>query len=420
LQVDPKVQMKNVAHVKFCRHMPTFGAAMGVRGWVTALVTVLIATLAYAWGSDSGSAAAEDADSYSVSSAPVAAHQGGSGPAALPAVSGSRVSAANGTLTLDGKPWWPTGFNAYELGTNWDVNKGCGAQVDLDQYFGSLPPHSVTRFDAFASLATDKRTGAQNFQALDAVFAAAKRHDQLLIAVLTSGDGACEDSAFKDHDWFAGGWQATASSYARWLDTAVARWGNSPALAGWEMVGEPETSFCGDTACQWQQRTCPSDAAATLRSFFDTAGSRLRALDSRTPIWAGFAGGGQCGTAGDDYALVAQSPSIDVLDVHDYGPPGVLLPGDQYNGVQRRLQQAKSVGKPLVIGEVGQPAGSCGSLTDRASFLTQKVQTQRQAGSAGVMFWAYVPDPRLTECTMDIGPQDPLFNTLRALQPATS
>jgi mannan endo-1,4-beta-mannosidase len=349
-----------------------------------------------------------------VSSAPIARVQVGSGPVALPATAGPRVSVVNGALTLDGNPWWPTGFNAYELGTNWDVNKGCGAQVDLDDYFGSLPPHSVTRFDAFAALATNKHSGAQDFRALDAVFVTAARHDQLVIAVLSSGEGACGDGGFKDHDWFAGGWQGiqAASSYARWLDTAVARWHNSPALAGWELVGEPETGICLDTTCQWQQRICPADAAATLRSFFDTAGSRLRARDAYTPIWAGLAGGGQCGTAGDDYALVAGSPSIDVLDVHDYGPAGVLLPGDQYNGVERRLQQAKSVGKPLVIGELGQPAGSCGSLDERASFLTQKVQAQRQAGSAGAILWNYVPDPRSEECTMDIGPQDPLFAAL--------
>jgi mannan endo-1,4-beta-mannosidase len=387
---------------------------MGVRAGVTALVAVLIAASAYAWGWT------HDASPGAAVSAPATAYEDGSGPVTPAAVPGSRVSAAGGTLALDGSPWWPTGFNAYELGTNWAVNKGCGAQVDLDHYFGSLPPRSVTRFDAFASLATNKRTGARDFQALDAVFAAAERHDQFLIAVLTSGEGTCEDSAFKDRDWFASGWQtAASSSYARWLDTAVARWGNSPALAGWELVGEPETSLCGGSECQWQQRSCPAGAAATLRSFFDTAGSRLRALDSHTPIWAGFAGGGQCGTAGDDYGLVARSPSIDVLDVHDYGPRGVLLPGDQYNGLQRRLQQAKSIGKPLVIGEVGQPAGSCGSLAERASFLTQKVQAQRRAGSAGALFWAYVPDPRLTECTMDIGPQDPLLNTLRSLQLTT-
>ena len=133
----------------------------------------------------------------------------------------------------------------------------------------------------------------------------------------------------------AGGW--AASSYADWLDTAVSRWGPSRALAGWELVGEPEPGVCGDTTCRWQQRSCPPDAAAALRSFFDTAGKRLRTIDSDTPIWAGLAGGGQCGSAGDDYATVSRSPALDVLDLHDYGPPGVAMPGGDHDGVQRRM-----------------------------------------------------------------------------------
>lgn len=336
------------------------------------------------------------------------------------AVNGSRVAVIDGAITLDGAPWWPSGFNAYQLGTNWDVNEGCGAQVDLDRYFGSLPPHSLTRFNAFAALARNTRTGAQDFRPIDAVFAAAERHDQLVVAVLASGEGACEDSVFKDHQWYAGGWTATQSRsgflpYARWLDTAAARWGRSPALAGWELVGEPEPSVCADDRCLWQQRSCPPDAAATLRSFFDTAGSRLRAIDPDTPIWEGVAGGGQCGTRGDDYTLVARSPSIDIVELHDYGPPGVALPGDPSGGVQRRLEQAAALGKPLVVAEMGQLAGSCRPLAARANDLTGKVQMQRRAGAAGVLFWAYVPDPRLSDCTMDIGPQDPLFVALRSV-----
>ena len=54
----------------------------------------------------------------------------------------TRVTVAGRTLMLDGRPWWPSGFNAYELGTDWSVNRGCGAQVDLDSYFSALPPNS--------------------------------------------------------------------------------------------------------------------------------------------------------------------------------------------------------------------------------------------------------------------------------------
>ncbi|WP_059019419.1 hypothetical protein [Mycobacterium sp. M26] len=334
-------------------------------------------------------------------------------PGTAGAQSGSRVAVSAGAFTLDGQPWWPVGFDAYELGTNWAVNSGCGAQVDLDRYFGSLPPNSLTRFNAYAPLARNRRTGAADFSALDAVFAAAQRHQQLLVVTLASGEGACDDGNFKDTAWYGGGW--TSSPYADWLDTAVARWGQSRALAGWELVGEPEPSVCGDQQCRWQQRSCPPDAAAALRGFFDSAGARLRSLDADTPIWAGLAGGGQCGSAGDDYLTMAQSPGVDVLDLHDYGPPGVPLPGSTADGVQRRLQQAATARKPLVVAEMGQPAGSCRPLSARADDLARKADAQRRAGSAGVLFWAFVPDPRLDECTLDIGPDDPLFAVVKGL-----
>lgn len=50
-----------------------------------------------------------------------------------------RVAVDHRGLTLDAKPWWPAGLNAYQLASDWDVNGGCGAQVDLDAYFSSLP-----------------------------------------------------------------------------------------------------------------------------------------------------------------------------------------------------------------------------------------------------------------------------------------
>ena len=87
----------------------------------------------------------------------VAAGLGGEASLAVArADSGSRVRVVDGSFTLDGRPWWPVGFDAYELGTNWSINEGCGAQVDVDRYFGSLPPNSVTRVDVFAPLARNR------------------------------------------------------------------------------------------------------------------------------------------------------------------------------------------------------------------------------------------------------------------------
>lgn len=333
---------------------------------------------------------------------------------------GARVTAGADGLALDGEPWWPTGFNAYQLATDWSVNAGCGAMVDLDSYFGALPPHSLTRFDAFQALAINRFTGLLDFGPMDAVFAAAAAHDQLLVPVLSPQDGACEGNVFKDRQWYVDGWTTPPAvpsanaviSFRQWMLTAVTRWKDSPALAAWELVGEPETSTCTDTSCSWTTRTCAAGAAQVLREFFDTAGEQLRAIDPRTLITAGLTGGGQCGSQGEEYEYLAGSPFVDVVQYHDYGADGVPLPGDQWNGLQRRITQAAEVGKPLLVGEIGELAGSCGELGARAGSIGTKIDGQRAAGTAGALLWAFVPDPRPGECTYDIGPTDPLWQTI--------
>ncbi|WP_040508834.1 beta-mannosidase [Gordonia soli] len=324
------------------------------------------------------------------------------------------VRALPNGLTLGGERWWPAGFNAYQLATDWTMNAGCGGTVDLDSYFGALPAKALTRFNLFAALAVDKNTGALDFSRMDAIFATAARYDQKLLPVLTASEGSCEGDQFKERGWYVDGWQNTRSAgrmtFEDWLRTAVVRWRHSSSLAGWEMVGEPEPSICGDASCRWQQRECPADAAQILRSFFDRAGDRLRRLDPTHPIWAGLTGGGQCGTAGRDYEYVARSSGVDVLDYHDYGSDGVPLPGDSSNGLAERLRQSHRVGKPLAVNEIGQSAGSCRSMQDRTADFRRKVVGQRAAGTATALFWAFVPDPRPGMCTYDIGEADPTFD----------
>jgi mannan endo-1,4-beta-mannosidase len=327
-----------------------------------------------------------------------------------------RVTVSSGDLMLDGQRWQPYGFNAYQLATDWDVNIGCGATVDLDRFFAALPPRSVVRFDAFQALATNRLTGAMDFAPIDAVFDAAETHDQLLIPVLAPQDGSCDGNKFKERAWYVTGWQQAAPphalSFRDWMATAVDRWKNSRALAAWELVGEPETSSCVGAACSWSLRECTADAATVLRTFFDTAGAELRRHDPRTLITAGLAGGGQCGAQGDEYRIVGESPFVDVLQYHDYGASGVALPGDESNGLARRLNQAAELGKPLLVGEVGELAGSCESLAARAANIDAKLEGQRTAGAAGALIWAFVPDPRPQACTYDVGYDDPLWSVI--------
>ncbi len=343
----------------------------------------------------------------------------GTGHASAAPAPGARVTASPDGFALDGRPWWPTGFNAYQLATDWSVNWGCGAMVNLDDYFGALPPNSLTRFNLFQALAINRFTGQLDFGPIDAVFAAAEAHDQMVLPVLAAQDGACEDEVFKGRQWYVDGWtdftpghERVVMSFRDWMHTAVARYRDSASLAAWELVGEPETSTCTDASCFWWTRSCEPGAAHVLREFFDTAGAELRAVDPYTLITAGYTGGGQCGTQGDEYQFVSASPYVDAVQYHDYGADGVPLPGDQWNGLGRRLEQAEAVGKPLLVAEIGELAGSCGSLPDRAAHITAKIEGQRDAGTAGALLWAFVPDPRPFDCTFDIGFDDPLWEVI--------
>ena len=310
-----------------------------------------------------------------------------------------RATVAQGQLRLDGKPWWPTGLNAYQLATDWNVNAGCGAMVDLDEYFGSLPVGALTRFNAFQQLAVDKNTGHLDFSPVDAVFAAAERHGQMVVPVLAGQDGACEDEKYKDRSWYTSGWEQPGTmplSYRAWLTTAVERWSSSPAVAAWEPIGEPETAVCGTPDCGWQHRRCPEDSAQVLREWTDEVGRLIRDLDPSRLITAGLLGGDQCGLVADGYRLIAESPYVDILQYHDYDEGGFL---------PLRLAQSD---KPLVVTELGIAARSCLPLEDRAVRVSARIEDYRRRGVAGVMLWAFVPDPRSSECTFDIGPGDPI------------
>ena len=317
-------------------------------------------------------------------------------------------------LLLDGEPWWPVGYNAYQLTTDWSLNVGCGAQVNLDEYFGALPPRSLTRFALLAPSTVRADDGTIDYAAADAVFAAAARHHQLVLPVLASGDGACDGETVKDIDFYRGQWrtrQASAhGSYADWVRTAVQRWHDAPALVGWTAVGEPEPVTCLDAACTAPSgRTCAPDAAEVLRTFYDDVGALIDEIDPDHLIFAGLLGGDQCGSAGPAYANLGASPGIDVLEYHLY-PTDALVPVDAR--LPARIEIAKDLNKPLLVAEVGIKAGSCRPLAQRAELLRAEIDTTRDLGSAGALVWSYVPDPRPSECTYDIGPGDPLWPRL--------
>ena len=352
------------------------------------------------------------------------------GAAAAEALPSDIISASGTSLVLNGSTYRFAGVDAYELGTEWGVNAGCGAEVSiaqLDQLFASLPPNSLVRFWAFqGTIATNVVTHQLDWGPLDRVFAAATAYHQRLIPVITDQGGTCDGGHWQDPAWYEGGFTqvfddqspgqgTTPLSYWVYLQDIVNRYKSSPALGMWEPISEAEASTCPaqyqPSNCSGHQ-TCPYETAAAraLRHFFDTVGGEIHALDPDHLVESGLLGGGQCGTQGSDYRYVSASPGIDVLSYHDYYGRA-RVGGDRWNGLAVRFSQAVAVGKPIIGGEVGLLAGTApGCLSDAArnAALAGKEAAQFKAGSSGVLVWDWVP--AITQpCSYDVGPTDPIL-----------
>lgn len=338
-------------------------------------------------------------------------------------------------LTLGGVPYRPTGLNAYHLATDHNINYGCGeanSQANVDEFFASLAPKSITRFWAFQHQAFNKNTGAIDFTTIDRVVQSAEKAGQKLILTIGNQGRDCDMPAQKDENWYAGGYRnvynsgtyygsstlnkSAPLSYWDWMKLMVPRYANSPAVAIWEPINEPYPSTVRSDGSQY----CSSTAPATLRTFFDTVGQQIRSLDPNHLIGSGLIGSGQCGAGGADYETLHQSPGLDVASYHDYGHDDSPIPGDQWNGLQRRIDQMTRIGKPLIVGEVGIAAADgvtgCNTSAVRRDKLKAKADAQLRAGVDAFIPWVWSKTTR-TSCDYDIKPGDPMLSLLKTYVP---
>jgi hypothetical protein len=89
------------------------------------------------------------------------------------------------------------------------------------------------------------------------------------------------------------------------------------------------------------------------------------------------------------------------------------MPGDQWNGLAKRLSQCHAEGKPLFVGEVGIKASDVSSLSNRATDMAAKFKKQFAAGVVGEIPWVWAATGQNSGDGYTIHPNDPILALLR-------
>jgi mannan endo-1,4-beta-mannosidase len=312
-------------------------------------------------------------------------------------------------LTLDGQPYRSSGFNLYYANSDGTCGPAFGSGPALDQAL-SMMGSGVNTIRAwfFQSMAT---TAAQrDWSAFDHTLSVAAAHGMKVIPTLANQWADCEPaSGYKDETWYRTGYTSPdpggTVSYRDFVAEVVNRYKDDPTILAWQLMNEAEVKPS-------MQGACSPDAATVLRSFATDVSGLVKSIDPNHLVSLGTIGGGQCGAQGQDYETLHAIPTIDLCEFHDYDP-SAPIPGDQFNGLQVRINQCAALDKPLFVGELGIiPNDVGGTLQARADVLEQKLAAERAAGIEGTLVWSW-SSLGSTLDNYDVGPDDPVLTILQ-------
>lgn len=299
-------------------------------------------------------------------------------------------------LTLNGQPFRFKGLNVY----NANSRGNCWYPITSL----ALPAGTtVIRAWFFEPLATSN--GVRSWAAFDATIAACKAAGARIIATLGDQWGGCDGGGYKTESWYASGYRTT---YRPWVSEIVTRYKDEPTILAWELLNEPEDM-------QSSTGPCSVTAHTTLKAWAADVSSLVKSIDSNHLIGLGIGGGGQCGASYTEYADLHSIAAVDLCSYHDYSPPDVTMPGDQWNGLAFRFQQAAALNKPLVIGEAGILGSAVPSLQYRADAFAAKMQAQAAAVGYLMWNWCQPHDAAYGACdsqSYDIAAGDPALSLL--------
>ena len=318
------------------------------------------------------------------------------------------VKRSGQNLVLQGQPYRFTGLNIYNANSDGDCWYAMSSGPGLNQSLNAIGPgKEAFRAWFFQSLAT---TGGQrDWSAFDHTLAVARSRGVKVIATLTNQWGDCEAGGYKGGRWYVNGYKQPdpggIMSYRKWVTQVVSRYRNNPAILAWQLVNEAEVKPRRDSP------SCTVNAATILKSFATDVSGLVKSIDPNHLVSLGTIGGGQCGTQTTQYRDVHSVSTIDLCEYHDYQPHDPI-PGDEWNGLQVRIDQCRALNKPLIVGETGIiPNDVGGTLQSRADAMDAKLSAQFSAGIDGNLEWAWSALGS-TLGDYDVGPQDPVLNVL--------
>ncbi|HWA72041.1 MAG TPA: cellulase family glycosylhydrolase [Polyangiaceae bacterium] len=308
------------------------------------------------------------------------------------------VRRSGSVLSLHGKPYRFAGTNAWGVAWSPDCRFDSfdSPEAAIEKTFDDLASMraGVLRLWAYQSYAGASGVDYANF---DLVVRHARRAGVRLIFVLESMWSSCTRGGQKDDAWFRSGFSAPYGGYAlSFPDYArglVQHFRNEPTVLAWEIMHE-----AGGT-----------DVAA-LDGFVDQMSTLIRINDANHLISIGMNNGSSDATSFEgtpsNYAVLHAHPTVDLLDVHDFGNPDLATTDSETSA----RAVAQSLGKPIFVGAAAVELSdtSASAFTQRANRVAAKLEAAYQAGFVGALAYEYYPGWSVPGTPFDARPEEPL------------
>jgi hypothetical protein len=276
---------------------------------------------------------------------------------------GTRLTRNGMQLLLGGKPWeFRAGFNDPGLiGHDGDSEPTTGL---LAEFLSSFKPGTPIRYWALPGWSLETIVRIK-----DAIVKAGH------VPIITLGDGAENPGTPENYgpEFYGGGFRTRFLPHVRTICSALGR------DFGGIIETMNETAHLGNGASFAQVKTFEHEVAAAVKAILpDTL-----VMSGVQDTYHGFA------DTPDEYRQLLDHPAIDISTLHDFDLYSVGRTGvhGRFNINNNNFGVSKTLGKPMIIGEMG--CGSKGSMTDqqRADALRTKLHAYRAAGAAAVCYW---------------------------------